>query len=99
MATLESERDELRLRKMSVENEIRKLKLMKRAKQVMSRPDWLAGVMQALNDVRMLIEELPERLGMSLEPHTRNDVREQYRKALFDLLTQMANRANEEGTE
>lgn len=91
----DDERQALRTQKQAIENQIRRLKLMKRRKEVTNRQAADGRLFEVLNAVRMLAEGLPETLGTGLDPKVFNEVTAKWRKAIFDLLKRAANRAHE----
>lgn len=88
------ERQALRTRKQAIDNQIKRLKLMKRRGEVVNRHAGTGQLCEVVNSVRMLIEGIPETLGTGLDPKVFNEVTAAWRKAIFELLKRAAQRAN-----
>lgn len=89
------ERQALRTRKQAIDNQIRRLKLMKRRGEVIDRQVSEGRLYEVVNSVRMLVEGIPETLGTGLDPQVFNEVTAAWREAIFELLNRAAQRANE----
>ncbi len=93
MVAKSEERKHLELRKLTLESQIRALKVSKRRGEFTSRVTVTAKVARVFNELRSRIEGFPESLAVQLNPVIANEYRMRWNKALRELLEGLASRA------